>query len=69
MEHINLSNTTDLITCTICAARIGHRVTMVPISIHFKDLDGETKDKNQYTHTDMIQYYTKKFLTRKAASA
>jgi hypothetical protein len=36
---IYLSNTTNLITCTVCAARIRHGVAMVSVCVHFKNLE------------------------------
>ena len=35
----NLSHTRNFITCPVCAARIRHRVSMVSVSVHFKNLD------------------------------
>ena len=34
----NLSHTRNFITCPVCAARIRHGVTMVPVGVHFKNL-------------------------------
>lgn len=35
----NLSHARNFIACTVCAARIRHGVTMVSVSVHFKNLD------------------------------